>query len=794
MVGRHSTHEFASVGELELKGIPDPVPAVEVRGSPRRPAGDIPMPSRLVGTATEGLFGFFGRSDELDHPLDAAKRARTEGHPEVVLLEGEPGIGKTTLAAQVARTLHADGATVLFGQCSEGMGVPYRPWIDALTHLVEHAPEQLLDAHVEQHGAALARLVPALARRVPAAAPNGGSVTPTATATSCSRRCARCSVTAARDQVVVAGARRPAVGRRREPAGAPPHDLDREPTAAAGGRHVPRHRPHARSHAHAGPRRSPPRAGRRRDWRSAASTTRSCSRSWRVPRATSCRRRRAARAGAVPGDRRQSVLHRRAAPPPLRDGRDRLRRQRAVLVEHRPRRHHAAGQRPRRRDAPCRPTRRRRRQAALDGRGDRPDLRPRGAEHDRRAARGRRARRARAGGHRRAGHRGRRAARAVPVRARADRAHPVPGPRARRVASACTSASRRALETMVGRARAAGRRARAPLAGGDPTRRRGQGHRVRAPRRRRSARRPRAPRRGALVLAGARAPGAPARGRVDGALRSADRPRHRATTGGRPGGAGRRSWRRPISPSRPTTPSGWSASRSHSHTPRRSTTPTRRASRTMRAALDRVERESATRRACSPRSRASSTRATRRWSRRHARRSRSRSASATTERCCGCSLRPTAPRPAPRTSRSERARARIAVDLADRLDDGWRVHRSFPAPQLHDRGGRPGSGSDAPFDELAARAAALGLPYPRWQLMLLESAMASMVGRPGRGRGDRGRCAGARRHGRSSRAVWAPTAASCSCSGSYRAGSTSWPTSSSKTARRCRRSNRCGSW
>ena len=146
-----------------------------MRWEPEAVAGDIPMPSRLVGTATEGLFGFFGRSDELTTALDAAKRARNEGHPEVVLLEGEPGIGKTTLAAQVARTLHADGATVLFGQCSEGMGVPYRPWIDALTHLVEHAPQRLLDDHVGQHGAAVSRLVPALARRFPTAEPDGGS-------------------------------------------------------------------------------------------------------------------------------------------------------------------------------------------------------------------------------------------------------------------------------------------------------------------------------------------------------------------------------------------------------------------------------------------------------------------------------------------------------------------------------------------------------------------------------------------------------------------------------------------
>ena len=34
MAGRHATQEFVSVGELELKGLPDPVPSVEVVWEP----------------------------------------------------------------------------------------------------------------------------------------------------------------------------------------------------------------------------------------------------------------------------------------------------------------------------------------------------------------------------------------------------------------------------------------------------------------------------------------------------------------------------------------------------------------------------------------------------------------------------------------------------------------------------------------------------------------------------------------------------------------------------------------
>src|SRR5690348_5976714 len=99
MIGRHSTHEFAVVGDLELKGLPDPVATVEVQWSAEATEGSVPLPGRFVGPAAEGLFGFFGRGEELDQLLAASKRATTEGRTEMVFIAGEPGIGKTTLAA-----------------------------------------------------------------------------------------------------------------------------------------------------------------------------------------------------------------------------------------------------------------------------------------------------------------------------------------------------------------------------------------------------------------------------------------------------------------------------------------------------------------------------------------------------------------------------------------------------------------------------------------------------------------------------------------------------------------------
>src|SRR5262249_30269363 len=49
----------------------------------------------------------------------------------------------------------------------EELAIPYRPWIEALTHYVEHAPDAVLHTHTQRHGGELTRLVPRLAERPP---------------------------------------------------------------------------------------------------------------------------------------------------------------------------------------------------------------------------------------------------------------------------------------------------------------------------------------------------------------------------------------------------------------------------------------------------------------------------------------------------------------------------------------------------------------------------------------------------------------------------------------------------
>src|SRR4051812_4533408 len=62
LVGRHATQTFVPVGPLALKGLPEPVETVEVLWEPVIAAGSVALPNRLVGAASDALFGFFGRS------------------------------------------------------------------------------------------------------------------------------------------------------------------------------------------------------------------------------------------------------------------------------------------------------------------------------------------------------------------------------------------------------------------------------------------------------------------------------------------------------------------------------------------------------------------------------------------------------------------------------------------------------------------------------------------------------------------------------------------------------------
>ena len=82
----------------------------------------------------------------------------TAGERRVALLAGEPGIGKTRLAVELAGAVRESGGVVLAGRCDEDLGVPYQPFVEALRHYVSCAEERRLG----RYGGELARLLPEL--------------------------------------------------------------------------------------------------------------------------------------------------------------------------------------------------------------------------------------------------------------------------------------------------------------------------------------------------------------------------------------------------------------------------------------------------------------------------------------------------------------------------------------------------------------------------------------------------------------------------------------------------------
>src|SRR4051812_17677546 len=171
LVGRPDELAFTSVGTLDLKGIPEPAEAFEVIWRPlgtEEVVGASALPA-ILRSAPQ--VSYVGRVDEREWLQGIASETRA-GQRRIALISGEPGVGKTRLAAHTALENHNAGFTICWGAAAEDLGAPYGPWIQALSHYVEHAPEDVLAAHVESHGGELARLLrEPLARRVVAAPP-----------------------------------------------------------------------------------------------------------------------------------------------------------------------------------------------------------------------------------------------------------------------------------------------------------------------------------------------------------------------------------------------------------------------------------------------------------------------------------------------------------------------------------------------------------------------------------------------------------------------------------------------
>lgn len=159
LIGQTPELRLEDVGEQALKGFPQPWRLHRLQWRPVETV--LPFPEALAQARPAA---FVGRDDVLsaleEHLQSPAPRP-------LVLLAGEPGIGKTGATAEFAGRAHESGVAVLFGRCDEDTVVPYQPFTDMLRQALQ--TETLWGSGLPPGAGVLRPLLPDLAHRLPPA-------------------------------------------------------------------------------------------------------------------------------------------------------------------------------------------------------------------------------------------------------------------------------------------------------------------------------------------------------------------------------------------------------------------------------------------------------------------------------------------------------------------------------------------------------------------------------------------------------------------------------------------------
>jgi class 3 adenylate cyclase/tetratricopeptide (TPR) repeat protein len=159
-------------GGLELKGFDQPVRVVEVvqkldeeqpdsRPESIRLEVEVAQRSLPIGGFLGALpsSSIVGRDEELASLLSAVD-AVAAGSGRLLLLAGEPGVGKTRLAQEATIALRNRGFLIATGRCYEPQqGVAFYPFLEALSAAYRSAPSAI-QAKVSQTWPHLAQLLP----------------------------------------------------------------------------------------------------------------------------------------------------------------------------------------------------------------------------------------------------------------------------------------------------------------------------------------------------------------------------------------------------------------------------------------------------------------------------------------------------------------------------------------------------------------------------------------------------------------------------------------------------------
>ena len=93
--------------------------------------------------------------------------ADTRGDAQLLLVDGDAGIGKTRLVADLARAVEAEGVVVLWGHCDEEPVAPFQPFAEGLGRYFQSLSADQISRMPEWQLAELSRLVVRLREYVP---------------------------------------------------------------------------------------------------------------------------------------------------------------------------------------------------------------------------------------------------------------------------------------------------------------------------------------------------------------------------------------------------------------------------------------------------------------------------------------------------------------------------------------------------------------------------------------------------------------------------------------------------
>jgi DNA-binding SARP family transcriptional activator len=104
------------------------------------------QPARVV--EAKASLPLIGRGSEVTRACQALEAA-SAGNTGLVIIEGDPGVGKTRLLEEVAAIAAGKGVRTAWGQCLEGGGTPAMwPWVEVLGALVDALPSTARDKWV----------------------------------------------------------------------------------------------------------------------------------------------------------------------------------------------------------------------------------------------------------------------------------------------------------------------------------------------------------------------------------------------------------------------------------------------------------------------------------------------------------------------------------------------------------------------------------------------------------------------------------------------------------------------